>query len=229
MRTDLNHLSWVNRVVSRAALLVVLGFLLVAATNRSTTSVNAGESRRLQPAPPSQPPPTRQYSPSFTIGGLVAAPRTITLEDLQALPSEEISVEFISGGSVEQRTYRSVLPYDLLMAAEPQFDLDRRNDMLRWYVTVSAHRRLPGRDRLGRDRSRLRGQAGDGRLSRGRRAPGRRGRHGAPRRAWRPARRTLCEQHRPHRRSTGGWTVSKTQPLPMSTLNRLSSWVLHER
>ncbi|MGD9894228.1 MAG: hypothetical protein AB7U18_23325, partial [Dehalococcoidia bacterium] len=136
MRADSSRHSVVARVASRTALLVVLGFLLVAATDRSSNRVDAaGDPSQTQSAPPSQPP--RRFSPSFTIEGLVNAPRTITLEDLQALPSQEIAVEFISGSSVEQRTYRGVLLHDLLIAAEPRFDRDRRNDMLRWYVTVS--------------------------------------------------------------------------------------------
>jgi molybdate transport system substrate-binding protein len=48
----------------------------------------------------------RRYSPSFTLGGLVDNPRTFELADLQALPSEEVAVEFISGTSVQQRTWR---------------------------------------------------------------------------------------------------------------------------
>lgn len=84
MRVDSSRHSFVARVAGRAALLVVLGFLLVAVTDRSSNRVNAaGDASQTQSAPPSQPP--RRFSPSFTIEGLVNAPRTVTLEDLQAL------------------------------------------------------------------------------------------------------------------------------------------------
>jgi DMSO/TMAO reductase YedYZ molybdopterin-dependent catalytic subunit len=80
----------------------------------------------------------RQYSPTFIIEGMVDAPRSYTLADLQALPSEEVTLTFRAGAGVQTHTYRGVRLYDLLMAARPQFDPDRRNDRIRWYIHVTA-------------------------------------------------------------------------------------------
>src|SRR5262249_46839909 len=56
--------------------------------------------------------------------------------DLQALPSQEATVEFRAGNTSERHTYRGVLLVDLLTAAHPMFG--PRNDKLRWYVSVDA-------------------------------------------------------------------------------------------
>jgi DMSO/TMAO reductase YedYZ molybdopterin-dependent catalytic subunit len=81
---------------------------------------------------------TRVYSPAFTVDGAVDAPRSYTLADLQAVPAQEVSVEFMSGNARERHVYRGPLLVDLLTAAKPMFDATRRNDSLRWYVTVEA-------------------------------------------------------------------------------------------
>src|SRR5262245_31583518 len=70
---------------------------------------------------------TRVFSPSFTVDGSVDAPRVFTLADLQALPAQEVAVEFQSGNSRERHTYRGPLLVDVLNATRPMFDATRRN------------------------------------------------------------------------------------------------------
>ncbi len=79
---------------------------------------------------------TRGYSASFGIGGAVERPRSYTLADLQAMPAEQVEVEFTSGGRPQRHTYTGVLLHTLLMAAGPRFDPASTHDGLRFYVTV---------------------------------------------------------------------------------------------
>ncbi|HLI29393.1 MAG TPA: molybdopterin-dependent oxidoreductase [Chloroflexota bacterium] len=76
------------------------------------------------------------YSPELTVEGLVAAPRTYTLEALRALPATEVWFQAVN--ELTPRVYRGVTLYDLLLDAEPQFDPARPTDPLSWYVLVSA-------------------------------------------------------------------------------------------
>src|SRR5262245_42410121 len=78
----------------------------------------------------------RPYSPAVSVDGAVDLPRGYSLADLQALPSQEATVEFRAGNSSERHTYRGVLLVDLLTDAHPMFG--PRNDKLRWYVSVDA-------------------------------------------------------------------------------------------
>src|SRR5262245_1362162 len=65
---------------------------------------------------------TRVFSPSFAVDGAVDAPRVFTLADLQALPAQEVAVEFQSGNSRERHTYRGPLLVDVLNTTKPMFD-----------------------------------------------------------------------------------------------------------
>jgi hypothetical protein len=80
----------------------------------------------------------RTYSDSFTLGGEVGSEQTYTLETLQALPSTEVEVTFMSGSGEQKHTYKGVLLYDLLNAAKPTFDSNTKNDALQFYVRVGA-------------------------------------------------------------------------------------------
>src|SRR5262245_58885948 len=81
---------------------------------------------------------TRGSSPSFTVYGSVDPPRGFTLAARQALPAQEVAVEFASGSTRERHTYRGPLLVDVLNATRPMFDASRRNDNLRWYATIHA-------------------------------------------------------------------------------------------
>ncbi|MBX5492274.1 MAG: molybdopterin-dependent oxidoreductase [Chloroflexi bacterium] len=76
------------------------------------------------------------YSPELTVQGLVAEPRTYTLEALRALPASEVWFQAVN--ELMPRMYRGVTLYDLLMDAGPLFDPARPTDPLNWYVVVSA-------------------------------------------------------------------------------------------
>src|SRR5919199_2240310 len=78
----------------------------------------------------------RDYSPQVTVDGLVAAPKTYTLEALRAMPFTEVIIQGVD--DARSRVYRGVALYDLLMDAGPRFDEERPTDPLRWYALVSA-------------------------------------------------------------------------------------------
>jgi molybdate transport system substrate-binding protein len=84
---------------------------------------------------------TGGYSPSFTLVGAVATPATYTLSDLQAWPAQTIDVHYLSGTSPTMKTYTGVRLYDLLMAAQPQVDSSRKNDLLRDSISPRPNRR----------------------------------------------------------------------------------------
>jgi DMSO/TMAO reductase YedYZ molybdopterin-dependent catalytic subunit len=85
---------------------------------------------------PAEAQTAEDYSPEFTVEGLVAAPRTYTLEALRALPATEVWFQAVN--ELVPRVYRGVTLYDLLLDAEPLFDPARPSDPLNWYVVVSA-------------------------------------------------------------------------------------------
>ena len=78
----------------------------------------------------------RDYSPQVTVDGLVAAPKTYSLEALRAMPFTEVVIQGVD--EARSRVYRGVALYDLLMDAGPRFDEERPSDPLRWYALVSA-------------------------------------------------------------------------------------------
>ncbi len=79
---------------------------------------------------------TRGYSPQFTIDGLVANPKTYSIETLRAMPYTDVVIQGVD--DARSRVYRGVALYDLLMDADPQFDEQRPTDPLNWYALVSA-------------------------------------------------------------------------------------------
>lgn len=81
---------------------------------------------------------TRPPSASFTVGGQVTTPRSYTLADLRALPSEERAVEFTAGGQPQRHSYTGVRLLTLLTTAAPRFNPAQNNDALGWYVSVTG-------------------------------------------------------------------------------------------
>lgn len=86
--------------------------------------------------------PTTTASTPILIGGLVNAPRSITLADLKAMPSREVKVTYTSGSGASLKTnthtFKGVLLFDLLSAAKPRFNAAAKNDPIRWFVRASA-------------------------------------------------------------------------------------------
>jgi molybdate transport system substrate-binding protein len=81
---------------------------------------------------------TGSLSPTFSLDGTVANPRTFGYDDLAALPAETETVTFQAGSGVATHTFTGVKLYDLLQAAGPQTDPTRKNDLIRFYVQVTA-------------------------------------------------------------------------------------------
>ncbi len=80
----------------------------------------------------------RRYSPSFRLTVGVERPAAYTLSDLQALPAEEVEVDFLTGTGMQHHRYRGVRLSTLILQAGPLFDPNVRNDALHWYVRVDA-------------------------------------------------------------------------------------------
>jgi len=79
-------------------------------------------------------------SETVELTGLVKQPATLTVADLQELPTETAEVSFGTHEGTQQHTYRGVRLYTLIdqEAAGLQLDSDRKNDQLRKSVVVSA-------------------------------------------------------------------------------------------
>ena len=75
-------------------------------------------------------------SPTITVEGLVAAPRTYDLEALRRLPQTEVWIQSVT--DMLPRSYRGVSLIELLMDAEPTFAPDGSTNALNWYVVVRA-------------------------------------------------------------------------------------------
>lgn len=105
------------------------GTVVVVAPSTEATTPAPAASVMTSPAAPSSAAASG-FSPSFTLSGMVANPATFALADLQALPSETEQVQFRAGSGMEQHTYQGVNLYDLLTAANPQFDPSIKNDKL---------------------------------------------------------------------------------------------------
>ncbi|MCX6022075.1 MAG: molybdopterin-dependent oxidoreductase [Chloroflexi bacterium] len=137
-------------------ILALIGAALFAVTVVSGTvsgampaadrSVAVEQATAIAPAsaimPPAFRPATealeRRYSSTFLLGGTADAPRTVKLEDLMAMPPQEITVTFTAAGKAQRHTYRGVRLYDLATSVKPRFNLLQKNDALSWYVQVRA-------------------------------------------------------------------------------------------
>ncbi|HEY7295578.1 MAG TPA: extracellular solute-binding protein, partial [Dehalococcoidia bacterium] len=78
------------------------------------------------------------FSSSFQLGGMVGSPKSYALADLQALPVQTETVDFMAGDGAHHVSYTGALLWDLVSAAGPQFDPNTKNDQLRWYVRIDA-------------------------------------------------------------------------------------------
>src|SRR5215813_15479432 len=85
-------------------------------------------------APPSTPGP----STFFRLTGRVAHPSTYRLADLKALPVHTVDVSFQGPGGVQHHSFTGALLDDIVTAAAPKYDTDRKNDFLRWSARVHA-------------------------------------------------------------------------------------------
>ena len=72
------------------------------------------------------------------LGGQLTTPRSFVLADLQALPSQEVSLTYTVAGKSMTHTFKGVLLSDLLTAAKPTFDPKVKNASLGWYVLAQG-------------------------------------------------------------------------------------------
>jgi DMSO/TMAO reductase YedYZ molybdopterin-dependent catalytic subunit len=82
--------------------------------------------------------PAATPSTSFTIGGAVQTPRTVTLADLQKQPATTDAVYFSTGRGPVKASFTGVLLWTLLSEAGIKTDPSVKNDSLRRTVVVTA-------------------------------------------------------------------------------------------
>lgn len=75
---------------------------------------------------------------TFTIGGQVDTPLTLSVADLRAMPAETAEVTFLSGQGEQAHAYTGVLLATLIDQAGMQLDPERKNDQLRKYLVITA-------------------------------------------------------------------------------------------
>jgi DMSO/TMAO reductase YedYZ molybdopterin-dependent catalytic subunit len=83
--------------------------------------------------------PAGTFAPSFAVAGLVAAPRSFSLDDLVALPQVDLPVTFGAGQSIQSAVFTGPTLLDVLNAAGgPAFPPGRDNNKLRTYVLATG-------------------------------------------------------------------------------------------
>lgn len=87
---------------------------------------------------PAAPAPVTTASTPIQFGGSLAAPRSYTLADLQALPAQTVSLTYTAAGKSVTHTFKGVLLSDLIGAAKPTFDAKVKNASLGWYVLAQG-------------------------------------------------------------------------------------------
>lgn len=80
----------------------------------------------------------RPTSPSFTLGGQIANPRSYTPEDVKALSAKEVTLEYTAANQPQKHSFRGVPLWDLISSAKPQFEPNTKNDSLRWVVQATG-------------------------------------------------------------------------------------------
>lgn len=71
---------------------------------------------------------------AFRVGGQVANPLRLHVDDLRSYPAHEVDVTFQSGSGTQQHHYIGALLTDVLATAAPTFDPTIKNDALRFFV-----------------------------------------------------------------------------------------------
>lgn len=85
------------------------------------------------PATPTPAPVSTATTP-ILLGGQLTTPSSYLLSDLQALPSQEVSLTYMAAGKSVTHSFKGVLLSDLLTAAKPMFHPKVKNASLGWYV-----------------------------------------------------------------------------------------------
>jgi molybdate/tungstate transport system substrate-binding protein len=89
-------------------------------------------------APPFTPPVTAPPAGSILINGAVQRPVTLTFAQLQAMPQVTQTDTFLAGPNPTTVTEAGPTLFDVLSAAEPQFQQCNASDDMRWYVEVTS-------------------------------------------------------------------------------------------
>lgn len=115
-----------RRRIALIAITVALVAGVVAATGVAGTGTR--EVRSVQQGSPG----------SFEVVGNVKHRLVLNTAVLALLPSQELTVTFLSGSTEETQTFKGPLLTDVLQLAGPQFDPAVKNDKLRHYVFTTG-------------------------------------------------------------------------------------------
>lgn len=76
---------------------------------------------------------------SIELLGAVANPGSVSVADIQSLPSQTVEVDFQSGQGDQHHSYTGVLLWDVLNQAGIVTDENVKNDILRYYALITAN------------------------------------------------------------------------------------------
>lgn len=116
---------WIGVMALLVAVLISVGALTVP---------RAGRVMALQASPVASP----AASDVVNLIGLVATPGAVSVADMQTLTRRTVEVTFQSGSGEQHHTYAGVLLWDVVNRATLQLTPDRKNDVLRKYVVITA-------------------------------------------------------------------------------------------
>jgi len=116
---------WIGVMALLVAVLISVGALTVP---------RAWRVMALQASPVASP----AASDVVNLIGLVATPGAVSVADMQTLTRRTVEVTFQSGSGEQHHTYAGVLLWDVVNRATMQLTPDRKNDVLRKYVVITA-------------------------------------------------------------------------------------------
>ncbi len=120
---------------------IVRNRLLAALALALTLSTGVMGAAHAQQATPASSPAAASpvaSSGSIELLGAVTSGGSVTVADLQSLPAQTVEVDFQSGQGDQHHAYTGVLLWDVLNQAGIVVDENVKNDILHFYVLITA-------------------------------------------------------------------------------------------
>ncbi len=119
---------------------IVRSRLLAAIALSLTLSIGFVSGTLAQDATPvASPVASPVATGTVEVTGLVANPATVSVADLQLLPSQTVEVDFESGKGPQHHAYAGVLLWDVLDQAGVLTNDEIKNDILRFYAVITSN------------------------------------------------------------------------------------------
>ncbi len=115
------------------------GFVALLAALLLSMALTGGIVSARGATPAASPAASPVGSTSVQLTGLVETPATLTVADLQKLPSQTVNVTFKAGTAAQTHSFTGVLLADVLARAKLKLDSKIKNDQLRFYMVVTAN------------------------------------------------------------------------------------------